>query len=278
VTGAPVEFTAEGRSTTVATDSSGRAQTSGWARGARVTVGATVDGERLESQPILVADVGVRVMLVAGVADRMAPGAARPAAAKPGTVVLGPQSRVVMDFVDDRLRVFYVMDVFNASPAPVDLGGPLVVELPRTARGVTMLEGTSKQATASGPRVTVTGPFQPGSTMVSVGFELPHGGPRVRLEQTWPVPADTLDVFVLKTGELDIESPQLTSRRLAHEQGQPVVAAAVPDLGPGQPLVLDVTGLPFHPRWPRYTAFAAAGLIVSWGLWAAFVPARRRAA
>jgi hypothetical protein len=53
---------------------------------------------------------------------------------------------------------------------------------------------------------------------------------------------------------------------------------AVPAMPQGQSLSLDITGLPFHPRWPRYTALTAAGVIVSWGLWAAFVPTRRRAA
>ena len=280
VAGVPVEFTAEGKTTTVATDSSGRAQTSGWARGARVIARATVDGEQIESQEIVVADSGgVRVMLVAAVPT--AAGAApveAPPAVRSGAVVLGPRSRLVVDFVDDRLRAFYVMDVVNASSGPVDIGGPLVFELPRTARGVTLLEGTTPQATANGPRVTVTGPFAPGSTSVSFGYELPHSGPTVRLEQVWPTALQGLSVFALKTGDLDLQSPQLTAKALTHREGQPLVTAEVPAMPAGQSLVLDVTGLPHHARWPRYTALSAAGVIVLWGLWAAFVPARGRRA
>ena len=142
--GVPVEFVSGERTTTVTTDSSGRAQTSGWTRGARVIARTTVDGERIESREVVVGDGGVRIMLVAGVnsgaasgpASGAAPAAAAPAT--PGTVALSSNSRLVVDFVDDRLRVFYVMDVVNAAATPVEIGGPLVFDLPRTARGVTM--------------------------------------------------------------------------------------------------------------------------------------------
>jgi hypothetical protein len=237
-----------------------------------------VDGERLESQEIVIGDSGVRLILVATGAASTVAGPAPAPPAVPGRLALGPRSRLVVDFVDDRLRVFYVMDVVNSSSQPINPGGPLVFELPRTARGVTMLDGTTKQATANGPRVTVTGPFAPGSTTVSFGFELPHSGPMARLEQTWPVDLARLSVFALKTGELDIQSPQLTRKALTHQQGQPLVEGEVPPMPAGQSLVLDVTGLPYHPRWPRYTALTAAALLVSWGLWAAFVPERRRSA
>ena len=176
VSGVPVEFTAGGRTTTVATDSSGRAQTSGWAAGSRVIVRTVVDGERS------VARDHRRRWRCPDHATSAAPGSTTaapgaPAGPAPSVTpvpsVLG-QSRLVIDFVDDRLRVFYVMDVVNGAAGPVDIGGPLIFDLPRTARGVSLLEGTTKQATANGPRVTVVGPFAPGSTSVSFGYELPH--------------------------------------------------------------------------------------------------------
>ena len=279
VSGVPVEFVSGDRTTTVTTDSSGRAQTSGWTRGARVIARTTVDGERIESREVVVGDGGVRIMLVAGVGTPGSPAAevlSPTTAAVPGAVVLGPTSRVVVDFVDDRLRVFYVMDVVNGAATPVDIGGPVIFDLPRTARGVTMLEDSTKQATANGARVTVTGPFAPGSTTVSFGYELPHNGPTVQLLQTWPVRLDALQVYALKTGDLDLASPQFRSKELTHREGQPLVAGIVPAQQAGQSLTLEITGLPYHARWPRYTALAAAGVIVSWGLWAAFVPARGR--
>ncbi len=277
VTGVPVEFTADGKTTTVVTDSSGRAQTTGWTRGARVTARTTVDGQRIESQEMVVAERGgIRVMLVAAAPTAGAAGPSLRLAATPGSVVLGPRSRLVVDFVDDRLRIFYVMDVVNAGGGPVDIGGPLIFELPRTARGVTLLEGTTPQATANGPRVTVTGPFAPGSTSVSFGYEMPHNGPTVRLEQVWPTAMQGLSVFALKTGDLDLASPQLKTKALTHREGQPLVTGEVPAMPAGASLVLDVTGLPHHARGPRYTALSAAGVIVLWGLWAAFVPARGR--
>ena len=40
--------------------------------------------------------------------------------------------------------------------------GRIVFDLPREARSATVIEGSSPQATANGPRITITGPFAPG--------------------------------------------------------------------------------------------------------------------
>lgn len=43
-------------------------------------------------------------------------------------------------------------------------------------------------------------------------------------------------------------------RRETTNNGQPLVMARVTAIGAGGTLTFDVTGLPHHPRWPRYLA------------------------
>src|SRR5690606_18571501 len=99
-------------------------------------------------------------------------------------------------------------------------------------------------------RVIVRGPFAPGTTRVNVRFELPYSGPTARIEQRFPAPLERVIVFALQTGELALRSPNLSEQRTIVEQGQPLLVAAGPALGSGEPLLLEITGLPYHPAWP----------------------------
>ena len=289
ITGQPVEFTIGAEKRTVNTDASGRAQVSGLPRGARVRAATVVDGERLESEIAEIAGTGFRIMLVA--TDRpaaggspatgaAAPSGEAPAGAKPaapvpsgppikGNVTFGPSSRVIVEFSNERLNVFYALEIVNAEASPVDIGGPLIIELPRTARGASVLQGSSQQATAQGPRVIVTGPFQPGSTAVQVSYELPFSGPAARLHQVWPAPLSRVTFYLLQFDQVDATSPQITSKQQVSEQGQPIIFGSGPAIPAGQPLTVEITGLPYHPLWPRYIALGLAGVILSIGIWAA---------
>jgi hypothetical protein len=281
-----VVFTVDGRTTTVKTDAAGRAQVEGLRTGARVQAAASVGGRRLETQPVVVESSGIRFVLVAGDGTTAgdATGAATPgggAAAVgppvPGRVTFGPESRVVADFADERLNVYYVLQIVTDSSSPVDIGGPLTIELPQGARGASVIEqGTTAKATANGPRVIVTGPFGPGVSNVSLAFELPFGGDTAQLEQQWPVDVQRLTVFGLKTGNLDIASPQFASKQATNEQGQPLVIGFVNAIPANQPLRVAISGLPHRPVWPRNTALALGGAITLAGIWAAVFPASRR--
>jgi hypothetical protein len=263
----PVTFTVDGVPREVRTDASGRAEISGLKTGARVKASTVVDGETLETQDVTIAQTGFRFILSTG-----APGGGSAAAptgpAVAGAVVLGPESRVIAQFSDDKLFIFYVLSILNSGPAPVDIGGPLTFELPQGAAGAATVEDSSPQATANGPRVVVRGPFAPGTTRVTVRFELPYSGPVARIEQTWPAPLQQLIVFALKTGDLDLRSPQISGQRVVMEQGQQLVVASGPGMAAGETLTLEITGLPYHAVWPRYAALTAAGVIVCAGLWA----------
>jgi hypothetical protein len=280
LSGVDVTFTVNGRPQTAKTDAEGRAQVSGLPRGASVQAAAVVAGERLETQAVSLGETGVRFVLAAADPDTAARQAEdQKLAAGPavrGLVVLGEESRFVTEFSLDRLNLYYLMSIVNTARTPVDPGGPIVFDLPEGARGVLLMEDSSKQASANGPRVTVVGPFAPGVTHVNFEFELPYSGPTAHMEQRMPAALESLQVFALKTDGLDIESPQLTQKQSSVQQGQPLIIAMGPSIPAGQSFVMDITGLPHHDRWPRVVALALASVIVSAGLWAAVFPPERR--
>ena len=277
--GHPVDFLVDGNKRTIKTDDSGRAQLTGLARGTRVRAIAVVDGERLESQEALVDTSGLRIMLVATDPETEARAAKdRELASAPpikGIVVLGPESRVLAMMSEDRLNIYYILEIVNSARTPVDIGGPLVFELPREARSSVVLEGSTPKATANGPRITVTGPFPPGTTPVQAAFELPYGGPVARLRQTWPAALPQLTVLVQQIGGLSVSSPQIASTRDVSDQGQAFILGTGPGIPAGQVLSLDIAGLPYHARWPRNLALTLASVIVVAGLVAAMTPRRR---
>ncbi len=277
----PVEFTIDGESRVVNTDASGRAEVSGIRSGVSVSAVTVVDGERLESQTFVMGSSGMRMALVATDPEDTARAAEDQALASApaarGIVVLGPESRVVVELGEDGLTVFYLLQILNTARTPVDIGGPLIFELPQGARGVSILPESSPQGSANGPRLIVTGPFAPGPTTVEAAYELPYRGPTVRLEQVWPATLQVLSLFVEQYGALDIASPQVTGRSLMTGQQGPYISATGPAIQAGQRLTIDFSGLPYRAQWPRWVALTLALGFISWGLWSGWTaPARRR--
>jgi hypothetical protein len=281
LSGRAVEFSIDGTRRTITTDETGRAQVSGLKPGARVKAVAVIDGERLETQEVTIGQGAWRFVLAASdpdAAKKEAEDRARAAAPPvPGMVVFGSESRIIVQFGQDRLEIFYALDIVNTARTPVDIGGPVIVELPREARGTTVLEDSSPKATANGPRVTVTGPFPPGATPVHIAYEMPHRGPTVRIEQRWPAALPQLSVMLVQSGGLDITSPQFAGKRETAQDGQALVLASGPGLAAGQSLTFEITGLPYHSRWPRHIALTLVVAIMAIGIWAAIFPPRKTA-
>ncbi len=154
------------------TGADGRALFSGVPAGSTVHAVAVVRDERRESQPFEVpAQGGIRTILVFSETSGASPGAAAPAAGVPpaagatsGTAALsiGGSSRVAAEFNDDTLQVFYLLEIVNHGQTPVSPATALVFDMPTGAEGTTVLEGSTRQANAKGPRVTVTGPVSAG--------------------------------------------------------------------------------------------------------------------
>lgn len=276
ISGQDVRVTVAGMTRTATTDDQGRAEFTGLPRG-EARADATVDGEALVSEPFAVpVSGGLRVILVAGMKEaaarrekEAAAGAAAPAV--PGAVVIGGNSRVLMDFQDDALQVFYLLEILNNARTPVNIGGPLIIDLPSTAGGASMLQGSSPTATVSGERVTVTGPFAPGATSVQVGFRLTPTQPNMTVEQTWPASVEQVTVAVEKVGQVGMSSPQFsTVGEVTAENGTPFVLGNGPSLPAGGTVVLELSNLPVHSRTPRFVALGLTSIILVVGAWMAF--------
>jgi hypothetical protein len=274
ITGQDVRVTAGGAIQTATTDDQGRAEFTGLSLGANAQAEAVVDGEALESEPFTVpVSGGLRVILVAGIeeaAARARAEAAAAAAAPPvdGVVVFGPNTRVFIEFQDDTLQVFYILEILNNARARVDIGGPLLLDLPTGAGGAAVLQGSSPTATVSGDRLTVTGPFAAGVTSVQVGFQLRQDSSEFTLQQTWPVPLEQLSVGVQRLGDLSVSSPQFsTVGEVNAESGTPFFLANGPAMAAGSTLTMQLSNLPAHNGTPRIVALSLAAGIIALGVW-----------
>lgn len=269
ITNHPVELHAGGRVLTSKTDENGRAEFNGLTPGTMVRAVAVVDGERLESEEFpSPAQGGIRLILVAS----EKPGAGSPSPAsepQPGTVVLGSETRVILDLSsDDALTIYYLLDVSNTARAPVIPSSPVTLDMPSGAQGTAILDATSTQAqqvVTNGNRVTLIGPFQSGHTPVGVVYQLPYTGARLSLTQKFPVALANVSVLMKKVGSMSLSSPQFSTQQERAIEGEPYVLAQGAGLPSGGALTLDVAGLPHHSPVPRTIALSLACLMVGVG-------------
>jgi hypothetical protein len=269
---------------TATTDAQGRATFTGLAVGTVVVAIAEVDGETLQSQEFdIPARGGVRVALVAGLKalqarERATAEAGAKEPPRPGIVVFGGETRVILEFQDDNLNAFYILDIVNSARTPIDPGAPLVIELPSQAVGAAAMQGSSPLATVSGTRVTITGPFPPGTTAVQVAYTLPYTSDTVTIEQPWPAAVEEMFVAVEQVGSLKIASPQLPDQQEAEASGTKFLMGRGPRINANQPFSLTISGLPYHDPTLRRLGVALALVVLAVGFWAAFTgaPARRQ--
>ncbi len=263
----PVDLLVNGTKRTAKTDASGRAQFTGLAPGDSLRAVTVVDGERIESQPFSVpASGGVRLMLTASGEGAAAAGGAAPVV---GAVTFGGDSRIAIEFDDDSLSVYYLLDIVNNGTAAVAPRQPVTFDLPADAASATLLEGSSPQASVKGRRVTVAGPFKPGRTTAQIAYQLPPAGDARTLTQQFPVAFDAVVVAVQKPGDLRLSSVQLREQREMPANGKTYIMASGPGLPAGRPLTLELTGLPHHDTWPRVLALVIGVAVLLAGAWAA---------
>jgi hypothetical protein len=281
IVGQQVTMTVNGETKKAVTDEQGRAEFKGLPAGTNGQAEATVNGERLQSDPFVVpSSGGLRVILVAGIAqaaERKKQEEAAAAAAPPvkGAVVVGANSRIIFEFPDDLMRVFYMLEIVNNARNRVDIGGPLIIDLPEGAAGAAPLDGSSPQATVAGDRITVTGPFASGVTPVQVGFQMPFTSSTLTLEQRWPVPIEQVTVASQKLGALSFSSPQFSSvGDVKGEDGTTFLLASGPGITAGGTLRMQVSGLPVQSPVARNVALGIAVAIALLGVWLSLPGAR----
>lgn len=280
LTGVEVELHGAGPERHATTGTDGRAQFTGVPAGAQVHALAVVGGERLETQPFEVpARGGVRALLVASEAGAPpaaparetappAAGAATPAApstgaSQGGPLSIGGNSRIALEFSDDTLQVFYLFEIVNRTGAPVSPESALVFDMPTGAAATTVLEGSTPQANAKGPRVTVAGPFAAGVTPLQMAVRVETFGPSLTLEQRFPLPIDMVAVAVEKVDGMRVVSPQIARTQEAPIETSTFIMGTGPRLDAGTPLRLQLEGLPYHSRFPVYLALGLVGAIVA---------------
>jgi hypothetical protein len=274
ITGHDVQLRVGGKTVTVKTDESGRAEFKALVPGVTVQASADVDGEHLDSQEFPVpAQGGVRLMLVATDPNKKpAPKPAPDAPAATGPVVIGDQSRFVLQPREEAVDVFYLLDVSNSQSVPVNPPAPFVFDMPSGASGTTIMEGSSPQASVTGMQVTVKGPFAPGHTFVQVATELPAESGTLEIAQKLPANLASLAVIVKKMGDTTLKSPQLKEQREMPADGEVFIAATGGAVTAGQPIVLTVAGVPHHSQTPRRVALTITVFVVLIGAWFASKP------
>jgi hypothetical protein len=144
---------------------------------------------------------------------------------------------------------------------------PLVFDLPFDARNAALLEGSSPQATVAGRRLTIAGPFQPGSTLVQLAYTMPFRGSEIVVEQKLPARLMHVAVVAQKVGDLELSSPQMAEQRTMPAQGNLYVAGRGGPVEAGETLQFNFSGVPHHSTWPRNLAFAIAAMLLGGGAW-----------
>lgn len=262
ISGHPVELVVQGKPRPGKTGDTGHVQFDGLPAGATVKAVSVVDGELLESQEFPVpAKGGVRLLLVA--TDKSA-AAALPVSQEPiaGTVVLGGQSRIVVEPGDEALAVYYLLDFSNTARAPVNPPQTILIDLPTGARGAAVMEGSSPQASVKGTRLAVQGPFKPGLTSVQIAFELPVSGGSLEFSQTFPATMEQFALVVKQTGAITVRSTNLASQQQSAGDNGPYIMGSGPAVAAGKPLVVALDELPHHSAVPRWLALGLAGSII----------------
>jgi hypothetical protein len=262
LTGHPVELRGGGKTITAKTDDAGRAEFTGIAAGTSVKAAADVDGEHLESQEFpFPANGGIRLLLVA--TDKAA--ASRPAVE--GAVTIGGLSRIVIEPGDEAVEVYYLLQIQNSGSAPVNPPKVFSFEMPTGAVGTSVLRQSSRQASVSGTRVLVQGPFAPGATAVQVACEIPVTSGTLEIAQRFPAPLEQFLVVVKKLGDTKLSSPAITRQQDVTQEGEPYIAAAGGAVPADQTIDLVLSNLPHHSAVPRVAALTLAVAIVLLGGW-----------
>jgi hypothetical protein len=183
--------------------------------------------------------------------------------------VFAGDSRIQIEFDDDTLEVFYLLDLVNPSSAPATPKAELTFELPEGAQQAAMLEGSSTQGTIRGRTVSITGPITPGTTPIRLAFSLAPAGPDRVITQKLPAAWAQIQVIMTRAGAARISSPQFVSANEMAGNGQSFILGTGGRLAASQEVVLTLSGLPSRSHWGRYLSLGVAALILLAGVWGA---------
>ena len=262
----PVELLSGDMQSVVETDAEGRATFMSLSPGTQVQVATTVDGERLMSQSFSTPDRGGVAVLLVGLTAIDGNDPLTPEMARPGRVTIGRDSRILVELGEETIEIYYLLEVLNSTDEPVEPRVSFEFDLPLGAQSGTVLQGSTARAIVDGSRVQVSGSFPPGMTQVRVAFVLPYSSGGLALSQIFPADFDELVIFVEKWDTLEVSSPLISRRgEMAADEtgGSALLWGAGGRVPTGQPVMIELSGLPHHSGWPRITALALSGFIVA---------------
>jgi len=275
VVGQVVELQVADKAMTARADAEGHAKFDGLTPGASARASTVLDGRRVESQPFQIpASGGIRLILAAAADSGAAPVGGQITAA-PGEVILGGDSRIQIEFDDDALTVFYIFAIVNSGGSPVSPKSELVFDLPDGAQQPTLLEGSSTQATLRGRRVSIAGPFAPGSTPVQIAFGLPPAGSERQLTQVLPLAWGRVQVMATKLPGLSMTSPAFATSSEVPGDTHAFLIGTGAGLAPSKELSVTLAGVPSRNRSGRFVAIALAVLVLIGGAWGAATASAR---
>lgn len=251
------------------TDDEGRATFSTLSPGAELRASTVLDSQLLQSQPFPAPGRGgVRIMLAVAAPASGGGDVAAPAVA--GTVTFGDESWIQIELVEEAIEAYFFLDVVNSSSGPVEPTVPLVVNMPAGVQGTTVLRSSSPRAIADGPRVELSGPVPPGSTPLHFAYILPYSGESLVLSQVLPADLSALLVSVEQWGDVDFVSSQVERRLEMPREGQgatPYLLGGGGAITRGQPLSIELVGLPHRNSMPSTVTLVLAVGILGLGVW-----------
>jgi hypothetical protein len=276
IAGHPVELHVNDRVQTVTTGADGRAQFDRLPPGATVKAVAVVDGERLESQEFPAPSAGgIRLMLVATDPEKERQKTAD-AGAQPitGQVVIGGESRIVIEPGEESFELYYILEIMNTARAPVNPSTPFLFTMPEGMVGTSVLEGSSPLASNDGEQVRVNGPFPPGKTIVRVGGSIPVTSGTVTLKQVFPAAFEQPLFVAKKDGQLTVSSPQFPKQQeTVVEGGTTLIVGAGNTIAAGQTMSITLSGLAYRDSTPQMLALSfAVGIMLIGALFGMRVP------
>jgi hypothetical protein len=161
------------------------------------------------------------------------------------------------------------MQIVNTAKRAVQTDAPLVFELPSNAQGAGMLQGSAPNAVAAGNRVTVTGPFAPGDTLVQFAYSIPLGAETIAIAQRMPAQLTQFSVVAQKIGAMRLVSPQIAQQRDMTSEGQAYIVGQGGAVKAGDTVSLTLSGLPHRSSWPMQVTLLVAAVILAGGAWGA---------
>ena len=190
--------------------------------------------------------------------------ARRPRRPSPGRSSSAPQSRIVMQPREEAVDVFYLLDIANSAQRAGEPAGAVRVRHAAGAAWRGIMQGSSPQASVNGAARHRAGAVRAGQHLRAGRVRAAGRERRASTSRSGSRPRSSISrSSSRKSGDTTLRSPQLKEQRELPADGEMFIAATGGAVAAGQPIELDVGGVPHHSPAPRRIALALALAIVA---------------